>query len=278
MSSSRTRAVWKIMKYTVLIIGAAICILPLLWQIRSSLMPMEDIFKLPLIIFPKSLELKNYADVFVLAPFARYYLNTIFVVIVNIIGAVVSNVCIAYALARLDFRGRKLMFSLSIGTMMLPASVQLIPLFLEWKWLGGINTLYPLTVPAFFGNAFFIFLLVQFFRTLPRDYDEAAIIDGAGYPQIIRKVIIPLARPAIAVVVIFQFLFSWNDFMGPLLFINDSRLYTLSVGLRSFLSTFYTPWPALMAAATLTVIPLIILFFLAQRHFIAGLTMGGLKG
>jgi multiple sugar transport system permease protein len=266
------------LKYAALVVISAACILPLLWQIRSSLMPINDIFKIPMVIIPKSLELKNYVDVFVLAPFAQYYLNTVVVVLVNIVGAFFSNTIIAYAFARLEFRGKGVMYALSLGTMMLPASVQLIPFFLEWNWLGGINTFLPLTVPAFFGNAFFIFMLVQFFKTLPRDYDEAAFIDGASHPQIIFRVIVPLAKPALAVVAIFQFMNTWNDFMGPLLFLNDSKLYTLAIGLRSFISTFYTPWPVLMAAATLTVMPLVVLFFAAQKSFVAGLTMGGLKG
>ena len=274
----RGRLALNILKYFILILGAAICLLPLLWQIRSSFMPVKDIFKLPLILFPKKLEFKNYAKVFSIAPFARYYANTIFIVIINIIGAVVSNICIAFSLARIKFKGRKVMFALSIATLMLPASVQLIPSFLEWKFLGGINTFLPLTVPAFFGNAFFIFLLVQFFRTIPRDFDEAAFIDGANYPRIIISIIVPMAKPAIAVVAIFQFMFTWNDFMGPLLFLNDSSLYTLAIGLRSLITTFYTPWEVLMAAATLTVLPMIVLFFFAQKYFVAGLTMGGLKG
>ena len=224
------------------------------------------------------MEFKNYRDVFTLVPFTTYYVNTVIIVTINIVGAFFSNTCIAYAFARMNFTGKNVMFALCLGTMMLPASVQLIPFFLEWNWIGGINTFLPLTVPSFFGNAFFIFLLVQFFKTLPKDYDEAAFIDGANHPQIIVQVIVPLAKPALAVVAIFQFMTTWNDFMGPLLFLNDSRLYTLAIGLRSFISTFYTPWPVLMAAATLTVIPLILLFFLAQKQFIAGLTMGGLKG
>lgn len=263
---------------------AALCLIsiasmaPLLWQVRSSFMPIADIFKIPMIILPKNLEFGNYREVFTLVPFARYYLNTVLVVLVNIAGAFFSNTCIAYAIARIDFRGRKLMYALSLGTMMLPASVQLIPFFIEWNWLHGINTFLPLTVPAFFGNAFFIFMLVQFLKTLPKDYDEAAFIDGANHPRILVSVIVPLAKPALAVVAIFQFMATWNDFMGPLLFLNDSKLYTLAIGLRSFISTFYTPWPVLMAAATLTVAPLIALFFAAQRSFVEGLAMGGLKG
>ena len=265
-------------QYSVLTLVAISSLLPLLWMIRSSLMPMADIFKIPMIIIPKNFEFNNYLEVFKVVPFARYYLNTIFVVLVNIGGALISNICIAYAIARIEFKGRALMYGLSLGTMMLPSSVQLIPFFLEWNWLGGINTYFPLTVPSFFGNAFFIFMLVQFLRTLPKDYDEAAFIDGANYPQIIAQVIIPLAKPALAVVAVFQFMNTWNDFMGPLLFLNDSKKYTLAIGLRSFISTFYTPWPVLMAAATMTVAPLIILFFIAQKSFVEGLTMGGIKG
>ncbi len=265
-------------KFYLLICIAALNLLPLLWMIRSSFMSINDIFKIPMVVFPKKIEFKNYLDVFTLVPFARYYLNTVFIVCVNILGAFVSNICISYAIARIDFKGRRLMYSLSLGTMMLPASVQLIPLFLEWNWLKCINTYLPLIVPSFFGNAFFIFMLVQFLKTLPKEYDEAAFIDGATHPQIMWHVIVPLTRSALAVVVIFQFMNTWNDFMGPLLFINDSELYTLAIGLRTFISTFYTPWPALMAAATLTVAPLIILFFIAQKSFVKGLTMGGLKG
>ncbi|MDA3958286.1 carbohydrate ABC transporter permease [Oceanispirochaeta sp.] len=264
--------------YTMLGIGSTISLIPLLWLIRCSFMSTEDMFKLPLILVPKSLNLQNYVDVFTMVPFARFYLNTIVIVLINIIGALISNLSIAYGLARIDFRGRKLMFSLSIGTLMLPAYVQLIPLFLEWNFIGGINTWLPLTVPAFFGNAFFIFMLYQFLRTIPRDYDEAAFMDGANYPAIIVKVILPLAKPAMAVVAIFQFMFTWNDFMAPLLFLNDTKLFTLAIGLRTFISTFYTPWGVLMAAATLTVLPLILLFFMAQKYFVSGLTMGGIKG
>jgi len=229
----RDSIVAKAIKYILLAIISIICVLPLLWQFRSSLMPMTDIFKLPMIIIPKSFEWHNYRDVFTLVPFGQYYLNTIIIVLVNIVGAFFSNTIIAYAFARVQFKGKTLMYALCLGTMMLPASVQLIPFFLEWNWLGGINTFLPLTVPSFFGNAFFIFLLVQFFKTLPKDYDEAAFIDGANHPQIIFSIIVPLAKPALAVVAIFQFMNTWNDFMAPLLFLNDSKLYTLAIGLRS---------------------------------------------
>lgn len=276
MRSRRTGAT--ICIYLFLIVGAFICLIPLFWLIRSSFMSTEDMFKLPLILFPRKLRLMNYVDVFTMVPFARFYANTIFVVVFNIIGAMISNLMIAYGLARIEFKGRSLMFCLSIGTLMLPANVQLIPLFLEWNWFGQIDTFLPLIVPAFFGNAFFIFMLYQFLRTIPRDFDEAAFIDGANYPVIIVKIIFPLMKSAMVVVAIFQFMFTWNDFMSPLLFLNSVNKYTLAVGLRAFISTFYTPWGVLMAAATLTILPLIVLFFIAQRYFISGLTVGGLKG
>ncbi|ADY12587.1 carbohydrate ABC transporter permease [Sphaerochaeta globosa] len=264
--------------YLLLSTGAISCLIPLVWLLRSSLMSTEDMFKLPLIIFPRNLRFQNYVEVFTMVPFAKFYLNTVIVVIANIVGALISNLMIAYGLTRIEFKGRKLMFSLSIGTLMLPAYVQLIPLFLEWNWFGQINTFLPLIVPAFFGNAFFIFMLCQFLRTIPRDFDEAAFMDGANYPLIIAKIIFPLAKPAMAVVAIFQFMFTWNDFMTPLLFLNDMEKYTLAIGIRTFISTYYTPWGVLMAAATLTILPLIVLFFSAQKYFISGLTLGGIKG
>nr|WP_321294531.1 carbohydrate ABC transporter permease [uncultured Sphaerochaeta sp.] len=276
MKTRRTGAV--VLTYLCLVSGAICCLIPLLWLVRSSLMSTEDMFKLPLIFFPKKIHFQNYAEVFTMVPFAKFYANTIFVVTFNIFGALISNLMIAYGLTRIEFKGRKLMFSLSIGTLMLPAYVQLIPLFIEWNWFGKINTFFPLIVPAFFGNAFFIFMLCQFLRTIPRDFDEAAFMDGANYPLIIAKIILPLAKPAMAVVAIFQFMFTWNDFMGPLLFLNDREKFTLAIGIRTFISTYYTPWGVLMAAATLTILPLIVLFFSAQKFFISGLTLGGIKG
>jgi ABC-type glycerol-3-phosphate transport system permease component len=184
----------------------------------------------------------------------------------------------AYAFARINFRGRNLMYVLCLSTLMLPATVTMLPLFIEWKWLGGLNTFAPLVVPAFFGNAFYIFMLHQFFKTIPIEFDEAALVDGATYPQIIAKIIVPISKPALAVVAIFTFMTSWNDFMGPLLYLNDTDKFTLSLGLKMFLSMFRAEWNTLMAASTLAVLPLILLFFIAQRYFIEGLTLGGIKG
>jgi multiple sugar transport system permease protein len=268
----------KVATYFALTAGAVICLLPFFWQIRGSLMTMQEIFAYPPKWLPETPQWENYRETFKIIPFATYYSNTVFLVALNIIGTVLSNVCIAFSLARLRFRGRNLMFALSIGTLMIPTSVTMIPTFIEWNWFGGLGTFLPLIVPAFFGNAFFIFMLVQFFRTIPFEFDEAAIVDGASYPRIIVSIILPMARPVIAVMVIFTFLNTWNDFMGPLLYLNDSKMYTLALGLKSLLSGYNSYWHILMAAATMVVAPLIIVFFVAQKSFIEGLTMGGVKG
>jgi len=275
---TRRNPVTRTLTYVALILGSLAFLAPFLWEIRSSLVPLAGVFAYPPVWIPRDPQWKNYVDVFGIMPFATYYLNTVVIVVVNIVGALISNVCIAFALARIPFRGRKTLFALSIGTLMLPVAVTMIPTYMEWSWLGGLNTFFPLTVPAFFGNAFFIFLLVQFFRGIPREYDEAAFVDGASYPRILLRLILPMSQPALAVVGIFTFLNTWNDFMGPLLYLSDSQLYTLALGLKSLLSAYNSYWHLLMAAATLTVIPLIVVFFFAQKSFIEGLTAGGLKG
>ena len=268
----------RLLTYLALLLGTVAFLGPFLWQIRSSFMALADIFGYPPVWWPKDPQWQNYVDVFNIIPFATYYLNTVLIVLWNIAGSLISNICIAFALARIPFRGRKTLFALSIGTLMLPAAVTMIPTYIEWSWLGGLNSFLPLTIPSFFGNAFFIFLLVQFFRAIPREYDEAAFVDGAGYPQILLKLIVPMAQPAIAVVVIFTFLNTWNDFMGPLLYLNDSKLFTLALGLKSLLSSYNSYWHLLMAGATLVALPLIVVFFFAQKSFIEGLTAGGIKG
>lgn len=277
VSNSRKRFS-RFLIYAALIFGALFTMAPFLWLLRSSFMTLQEIFSMPPKWWPATPQWSNYVNVFTMLPFGRFFLNTIIIVVLNIIGALFSNTIMAYAFARIDFHGRNIMYGLCLSTLMLPATVTMIPLFIEWKWLGGLNTFMPLTVPAFFGNAFYIFMLHQFFKTIPMEYDEAAFVDGASYPQIIFRLIMPMAKPALAVVVIFTFMTSWNDFMGPLLYLNNQAKYTISLGLKMFLSMFRAEWNTLMAASTLAVLPLIILFFIAQRYFIKGLTMGGLKG
>lgn len=272
------KIIYKIIIYILLISGSLFCIIPFIWLVRSSLMTMQEIFTMPPKILPSIPQWNNYIEMFTVLPFGKFILNSTIIVIFNVIGALFSNTIIAYALARIKFRGRNIMFGLCMATLMIPQTVTMIPLFIEWKYLGGLNTFAPLIVLSFFGNAMYIFMLHQFFRTIPIEYDEAAFIDGANYPKIILKIIMPMAKPALAVVAIFSFMTSWNDFMGPLLYLNDMDKFTISLGLKSFLAMYGSKWHLLMAASTIAVLPLVILFFFAQKYFVEGLTMGGLKG
>ncbi len=266
--------------YAALIVFSLFCVFPLIWQIRSSLMTFREIFTLPPRPLPAVPQWKNYIDLFRTVPFARYLLNTVFIVVINVAGALMSNTIVAYAFARIKFTGRSVMYGLCIATLMLPQTVTMIPLFIEWKLFHGINTYLPLTVMSFFGNAFYIFLLHQFFKTIPIEYDEAAFVDGVNHLQIVTKIIVPMSKPALAVVAIFTFLASWNDFMGPFLYLNDQSKYTVSLGLKYLISGYSVigQWQVLMAASVLVVLPVAILFFFMQRYFIQGLTLGGLKG
>jgi multiple sugar transport system permease protein len=266
--------------YAALIVFSLFCIFPLIWQIRSSLMTFREIFTLPPKLLPAVPQWKNYLDLFRTVPFGRYLLNTVFIVVINVVGALISNTIVAYAFARIKFTGRSVMYGLCIATLMLPQTVTMIPLFIEWKLFHGINTYLPLTVMSFFGNAFYIFLLHQFFKTIPIEYDEAAFVDGVNHLQIVTKIIVPMSKPALAVVAIFTFLASWNDFMGPFLYLNDQSKYTVSLGLKYLISGYSVigQWQVLMAASVLVVLPVAILFFFMQRYFIQGLTLGGLKG
>jgi multiple sugar transport system permease protein len=243
-------------------------------------MTSREIFTLPPILLPAAPQWNNYIELFHVVPFGRYFLNTLIIVILNVVGAVMSNTLIAYAFARIRFRGRTLMYALCMATIMLPQTVTMIPLFVEWKLLHGINTYAPLTALAFFGNAFYIFMLHQFFKTIPIEYDEAAFVDGVNHFQIITRIVAPMSKPALAVVAVFSFLASWKDFMGPFLYLNDQRKYTLSLGLKYLISGYSVmgQWQILMAASVLIVVPILLLFFFMQRYFIGGLTMGGLRG
>lgn len=251
---------------------------PLAWMVLTSLKTPAEIQSLPPTFLPRTWNLNNYTMAVTYIPFLRYTLNTLFIAAVNVVGTVLSCSLVAFSFSRIRWHGRDALFVLVLSTMLLPSPVTLIPLYVIFKTLGWVNTYAPLTVPAFFGSAFYIFLLRQFFRTIPAELDEAARIDGAGYPRIFAFIILPLSRPALAVVVILTFLDKWTDFLHPLIYLNDSSMYTLSLGLQEFESTHSVFWGPLMAASVLFMIPVIVLFIGAQRSFISGITMGGLKG
>ena len=264
--------------HTVLIAFGIIFMLPLLWMVSSSLKQDAEIFTLPVTLIPKALQFSNYIDATETIAFWRYTGNSIFYSFFATIGATVSNVFIAYAFARLRWPGRDALFVLVLATMMLPFQVRMIPLFVMFHRLGWLNTYLPLIVPTFFGNAFYIFLLRQFMRTLPSELDDAARIDGANEWGIFWRIILPLTKPAITTVAIFELLHTWHDFIGPLIYLRDPNSYTLSVGLRLYFTQYGAEWAQLMAAATMFTIPMVIIFFVAQRTFIEGISVTGIKG
>jgi multiple sugar transport system permease protein len=266
----------------------ALCVpfaLPLVWMLATSLKGDAQIFAREgqtqtlsvRSLLPSPIQWSNYPAALQTVPFGTYLQNTLFLCAMNVLGAVLSSAIVAYGFARIQFPGRDVLFLVMISTMALPGQVTMIPVFAMFRWLGWYGTFLPLFVPSFFGNPFFIFLLRQFFRTVPEDLAEAARIDGAGEWRIFWQVMLPLARPALAVVALFQFLGTWNDFFGPLLYINDPSRYTLAYGLQQFMSSYGGKWAQLMAGACVFTLPIILLFFLAQKTFIQGISTTGTK-
>jgi len=261
-----------------LFVVAALFLIPLLWMISSSLKPDYEIFAVPPQLIPNPPRWANYSEALTFLPFGRYTLNTLVISAVTIVGHLLSCTVVAYAFARLRAPGRDALFLVVLATMMLPYPVTMVPLYILFRALGWINTFLPLTVPAFFGSPLYIFLLRQFFLTLPTDLEDAARIDGANTAQIIWHVILPLSRPALATVAIFTFQASWNDFLAPLIYLQNPQNYTVTLGLQFFRTSYTTNWGYLMAAALITMLPVVIVFLLAQRLFIEGIAMTGGKG
>lgn len=257
-------------------------LLPIGWMLTAALKPdTAPVFTTPPQFFPtRYWDWNTFVRVLTNPdePYFRYALNTGFLVLINVTGAVISNSLIAYAFARLRFRGSKVLFGVLLATMLLPAPVLLIPQFLVFFHLGWFDTYLPLTVPAFLGNAFFIFLLRQYMRTIPRELDEAARIDGASHWAIYRHIILPLTAPALTVVAVFTFLGVWNDFFGPLLYLNDPDSYTVAVALATKVSRVGTHWNELMAANLIAIVPPLIVYFLAQKRLIGGIASVGIRG
>lgn len=225
----------------------------------------------------RGLALYNYTRGLVFIPFAQQLRNTLIICLFMVLGTLVSCSLVAYGLSKIEWKGRNVLFMLILSTMMLPYQVIMIPVFAIFVWLGWVDTFLPLTVPAFLGNAFFIFLLRQFFMTIPRDLSEAARLDGCSEFDIYRRIILPLSKPALAMVGLWTFMGAWNDFMGPLIYLVDESKYTLSLGLAMFVGQYGNEYGMLMAVSTVVTIPIIVLFFFTQRTFIQGITMSGLK-
>ena len=268
----------KTVTYAMLVIVAVVFLLPLFWMISSSLKPEWQVMANPPVWLPNPPRWQNYPEALTYVPFGRYALNTFLITVGAIVGHLLSCTIVAYGFARLRAPGKGFFFALLLSTLMLPYPVTMVPLFALFNALGWINTFLPLIVPAFFGNAFYIFLLRQFFLTLPPELEDAAHLDGANTLQVLYRVILPLSTPALATVVIFTFQATWNDFLQPLIYLQDQSRYTLTLGLNFFRGSFRVNWAYLMAASLVVVLPVVIVFFLAQRLFIQGIALTGLKG
>lgn len=269
----------KVLIFIILTAGAIILLSPIWWMFITSFKSMGEIMTYPPTFWPEEWHFDNYRYTWETANFTRYTLNTLMIAFVSVFANVLSNSFIAYGFAKIDFRGKKILFALLLSTMMLPGFVTLIPTYVLFAKLGWLNTYLPLMVPPFFGSAFNIFLLRQFYITIPNELIEAAKIDGASHVYIWRKIMLPIAKPALATIAVFSFNGAWNDFLGPLLYLNDEKLYTLQIGLQIFKGQVATQWNYMMAGSLLVLMPVIILFFLFQRYFIEGMNLNaGSKG
>ena len=273
--------------HAALICLCAAALVPFLWMLSTSFKTLDNAMRFPPQIFPDPFVPSNYLDVINnrQANFLLWTRNSLIVATLVVVGTTFSSAVVAYGFARLRFPGRSAMFALMLATMMIPFPVTMVSLFALFRWLGDttgvewLGTFKPLWVPAWFGSAFNIFLLRQFFLTIPTDLSEAARIDGCGELGIFFRIILPLAKPALTVVALFAFMGVWNDFLGPLVYLQRPEQFTLALGLQNFQSQHGgTPWHQLMAASVLVISPVIILFFLAQRTFVEGISTTGMKG
>ncbi len=265
--------------YALLIVGSLISLVPLYWLVRSSLMSMGQIFVLPPVWIPNPVKWSNYQKALSVVPFPRYYLNSALLVLGTVSGTLFSCSVSGYAFARLKWSGRNIMFSCVVASMMLPFAVTMIPRFVGWSKIGLTNTYVPLILPAWLaGNAYFVFLMRQFYMTIPRELDESAFVDGANHWQIFAQILMPLTKPALIVVSLLSFRDAWNDFLGPLLYLSSESKYTVSLGLRMFQGMYNAEWHLMMAASCLALLPVIVVFFIGQRYFVEGIALTGIKG
>ena len=264
--------------YFLLISLSILFVAPFLWLVSTSLKPDTQILVYPPVWIPSPVQWKNYSDGLTAIPFMLYLQNTLFICAVSVVGTVFSSSLVAYGLSRIPWRGREVLFALLVGTMLLPPQVTMVPVFSIFKTLGWLDTYLPLTFPHFLGGAFNVFLLRQFFRTIPKELTESARLDGASEWDNYRLIVLPLAKPALWTIALFAFIGAWNDYLGPLIYLFDDRKYTLSLGLAGFRSQYSAQWGQMMAVSTVVTVPLIVLFFFTQRTFVKGITMTGMKG
>jgi multiple sugar transport system permease protein len=270
---------WRALILLLVAAGSIVFIMPFLWMVSTSLKSTDEVLRWPPVWIPNIIHLENYVEPWRRLPFDTYYKNTVTVVAFNLVGTLLSSSIVAYGFARLRFRGRNWLFLVLLSTMMLPSQVTLVPTYYLFAKLGWVNSLKPLIIPVYFGSAFNIFLLRQFAMTIPTELDDAAKIDGCGFFSIYWRIIMPLLRPALGVIAIFQFTYDWNDFFNPLIYINSSKHFTVALGLRTLQSTIlYVPQQYIMAMTLVSIIPVLFVFIVAQRQFIQGIVITGVKG
>ncbi len=265
--------------YVVVILGSVIMLLPFVWMVSTSFKTENEIFTVPIKWLPGAVTLKNYVKALEVVPIFKCMLNTLIIAIPKILGEVFVSALVAFGFARFEFKGRNTLFMIMLATMMLPYEVTMIPTFMVWSGLGFSDSYVPLVLPAFCGSASFIFFLRMYFETVPKDYEEAAWIDGAKNLKVFRMVFLPLAKPALVTICLWSFMGTWNDLLGQLIYIDSQQKYTIQLALASFSSmTGETLWGPLMAASFMALIPVIALLLYAQKYFMEGVKMGGIKG
>lgn len=264
--------------YIILILIAVLLITPFYWMIATALRSPDQILKLPPAWIPNPITFENFPRVFEEVPFAKFIGNSFYLVFWNVIGQIFATTMVAYGFSRFRFPGRDVLFLILLGTMMIPSTITLVPQFILFARLGMIDSYLPLILPAFAGSPYLIFLMRQYLLTIPLDLDEAAILDGASRLQTLVHVLAPLMTPALVLVTVFTFVDVWNDFMRPLVYLNDPAKFTVSIGLAFFQGSKFTAWEMLMAGSLMAMLPPAILFFIAQRRLMGGIAVTGIKG
>ena len=269
----------KLAPQLLLLVLAFLFVMPFIFMISTSFKLPTEIFEMPPRLIPRNFTIDNYVQAIQTIPFFRYTFNTFFITIANVLGQIIIAPMIAYSLSLVDWNGKKIIFPLVLVGMMIPQQVTMIPLYMIFFNLGLTGSYWPLIIPAFLGMpSLYIFLLRQFFMGFPRTLIDAAKVDGASEIRIFYGIVMPLCKPALVAVSIFTFLYTWTDFLNPLLYLGRSDMYTLSLGLQAFMRERHVEWGPLMAASALFTLPVIILFFVAQKQFVEGITLSGVKG
>jgi multiple sugar transport system permease protein len=276
--SNLIEAIYRFFLYLAIIMGGVIFAVPFYWMIRTALMPAWQIYTFPPDWIPAEFHWENFKVPFAVFPFGRWFLNSFLVAGLGAVGTAISSAVVGFSFARLRFPWRDTIFLVVLATMILPEHVRLIPTYLLFAELGWVNTFLPLVVPSWFAPAFYVFLLRQFFMTIPKDMDDSAYIDGCSPISLFWHIHLPMSLPALGVALIFQFTYHWNEFLHALIYLHNVNNYTVALGLRLFQGQMTANMQGLMAASLLAVLPTIVIFFFAQRYFVQGIVVSGVKG